>query len=93
MPKLYFKSEMEAVAAAAACHAWLIEHDQAYAESVAAGQTVCWSMVARDGDFDGGGNWTPAAIERWFILVSERVKGVLPQADQDALWPQDRGGV
>lgn len=91
--KVYRDTEAEAQDLADQCHAWLLENDPAYSGSVDAGFTTCWSLVARDGTFDESGNWVPTVPEQWFILVSERVKEALPQADQDALWPPEQGMI
>lgn len=53
------------------CHAWLIANDEAYAASVAAGQTLQWAIPSQAED----GLWT--------VPVTERVYPCLTKAEYD----------
>lgn len=56
------------------CHAYLLANDSPYAASVAAGQTLRWAIPTQDEDT---GLWT--------VPVSERVLGVLTDAERAEL--------
>ena len=59
-------TESEAQELADRCHEYLIANDEAYAASVAAGQTRQWAIPAQDED-----------TGLWSVPVNERVYGCL----------------
>lgn len=71
-------TEAEAQELADRCHAYLIANDQAYAASVAAGQTLQWAiptLVYADSEL--GFNDQPGLVVGWSVPVNERVFGCL----------------
>lgn len=63
-------TEAEAQELADRCHAYLIANDEAYAASVAAGQTRQWAIPAQDEE-----------TGLWSVPVNERVRGALTEAE------------
>ena len=77
--RLYATSQAAAQANADKAHAYLIASDEAYAASVAAGQTVRWAVPARDVDADGN------PVGEWFIAVEPRCLGAFTDAELSRL--------
>lgn len=65
-------TQAEAQELADRCHVWLIDNDPAYAESVAAGQTLQWAIPTQ-GEDSG----------LWSVPVNERVFPCLTKAEYD----------
>lgn len=77
--KLFAASEFAAQALADKAHAYLVEHDAGYAESVAAGRTTQWAMPTRELDDKG------EPISDWHIPIEPRCIDAFDAAELEHL--------
>lgn len=77
--KLFADSEAAAQALADKAHAYLIEHDAGYAESVESGRTTQWAVPTRDLDDKG------EPIGDWYIPVEPRCIDAFGAAELERL--------